>query len=115
MWLAKQLRSCCEADVPEYILGWQESEAGGRVRPRYSLVTTLDRIRPGTAVGAPKSESDEPPRAKPRSISVGMYASQWQLGESPAGCHVCTGCVWCGWNRLDCGTSWHARGGCCVR
>ena len=28
----------------------------GRARPLYCLVITLDRIRPGTAVGAPKSE-----------------------------------------------------------
>jgi hypothetical protein len=77
------------------------------VRPRYSLVKTLDRIRPGTAVGAPKSElkvsRTSPLERAPAQHTyrfVCQSVSGWQLGESPAGCHVCTGCVWCGWNRL---------------
>ena len=28
-------------------------------------------------------------------------AHQWQLHESPAACHVCVGCVWCGRNQRE--------------
>jgi len=62
----------------------------GRARPLYCLVITLDRIRPGTAVGAPKSE---PPAYASESSVSGQLLVMCVPGACGVAGTVCGSCA----------------------